>query len=355
MAQKGLDEIAESQEKEEISDIIGEEEEGIPQDIVERLQDQDFEEKEEKPGLWYKSLGSDKACFWDFRKEKKGSFYVRIPGGYLPKDEAKEMEEYTYVRGEEEPGETEETKETEHEEKKGEEPEETGKKETGAEEPKGKRVESNLEKIRSIVGNDLLEIFGPTGTGKSKIVYQLAMEALKNGKKVFYYDSERNLNENNVKKLGGSYHYSPMPDDLLKWSDNINRTGQKYDLIVVDSVAFPALVKFARMNLKQRGEALLGLIATLGSLKEYCYKNKSIVIATSQPISELSGKTEEERYPFGEKSCFAVKEIWLSSVRKGRERSVITVSSWRSRDMGYGTVIVEVEISGKGVVFNWKI
>lgn len=220
--------------------------------------------------------------------------------------------------------------------------------------PRSSKTGDIISKIKSIVGDDIVEIFGPTGSGKSRMVHEIAIKSLADGKKVFYYDTERNLSRENIEKLD-KYIYSPVPEDLLKWSDEINRSREKYDLIIVDSVAFPALVKFARMNLKQRGEALLGLIAIFGSLKEYCYKNKSLVIATSQPISELSGKSEEERHPFGEKSCFAVKEIWLSSIKKGKDRSFVTISSWRSRDMGYGTVIAEVKISNEGVNISWNI
>jgi len=93
MTQKELDEASEKEKREA--------EEGIPQDMIDRMQDQGFEEKEGKPGLYYKSLGANKACFWDFRKEKKGSFYVTIPEGYLSRDEAQEMDEYLFVRGKE--------------------------------------------------------------------------------------------------------------------------------------------------------------------------------------------------------------------------------------------------------------
>jgi hypothetical protein len=48
--------------------------------------------------------------------------------------------------------------------------------------------------IKNLVGSDVLEIFGDTGSGKSKFVHALALDALGAGRKVFFLDTERNLN-----------------------------------------------------------------------------------------------------------------------------------------------------------------
>jgi len=50
-----------------------------------------------------------------------------------------------------------------------------------------------LAKVKEIVGNDLLQIFGPSGSSKSTFAYYIAEEAVELGLKVVYIDTERNL------------------------------------------------------------------------------------------------------------------------------------------------------------------
>lgn len=225
----------------------------------------------------------------------------------------------------------------------------------------GKKPMPSLEKIREIVGNDVLMIFGATGSGKSKIAVELAKEALNNGKKVFFLDSERNLSNRDIKELGNNYRYTPVFNEIKMIIEN---KLPKADLYILDSIGFPVLVAFSRLSLKQRGDALLTMISILGTLKERCYRENSIAIVTNQPISELSlmGRGEltkeekdEELKPFGGKTVYSCKEIWRTDVKKGKDRTIVTLNSWRSREMGYGTTIAEVEISSKGVKFEWKI
>ena len=59
--------------------------------------------------------------------------------------------------------------------------------------------------VKNIVGCDVLEIFGDTGSGKSKFVHALALEALNSGKKVFFLDTEKNLSSADIAKLNGAY------------------------------------------------------------------------------------------------------------------------------------------------------
>lgn len=42
-------------------------------------------------------------------------------------------------------------------------------------------------------GNDVPEIFGDTGTGKTAFVKKVAHDAVEAGKKVFFLDTERNF------------------------------------------------------------------------------------------------------------------------------------------------------------------
>lgn len=117
----------------------------------------------------------------------------------------------------------------------------------------------------------------------------------------------------------------------------------------------PVLTNFARMNLKKRGDALLQMIGVLGSLKEWCFENGSIAIVTNQPISELGVEEGEPRRPFGHKSSFATKEVWYSDIAKGKDNSTMVITSFRSRNMGFGTKILTGRINKDGMVIEWLV
>jgi RecA/RadA recombinase len=210
-----------------------------------------------------------------------------------------------------------------------------------------------IDYIKGIVGDGVLEIFGDTGTGKSRIVLQVAEKALKAGKKVYFLDTERNLSDTDIKRLGGSYEYTPVFTDIME-KMRPHRI-PKVDVVILDSIGFPVLTEFAMLNLHKRGQALLGMIAILGGLKQYCYKNKALAIVTNQPQSEMGLEPGEIKRPFGDKSCFATKEIWETIMIKRGKKSVIDVKSFRSRNMGYGTKIAQVDITDEGTDIRWLL
>jgi len=231
-------------------------------------------------------------------------------------------------------------------------------KKTEPEEPKKKEVAEKrgdiIDMIRKISGNDVLEIFGETGTGKSKIVTEIALQAKADGKTLYFYDTERNITEDIIKQLDKNYRYNPKLEELKQFAIK----PPKVDIIIVDSIGFPVLTRFAMMNMKQRGEAMLDMIAILGCLKLWCYENNSIAIVVNQPKSELSvagtTKTSDEREPFGDKSAFAAKTILHTKFKeRKKDKTVISLTSFRSRDMGFGDEVANIIISNKGVDINW--
>lgn len=315
-----------------------------------------------KEGLFWKKIDEKTTAYWDFRKQhaEKGNFYVTIEGlGFEGKESSEKQPEYTGLRELQKKGGGKQT--SIEAEGKGEKEKPGGEVSSGSmvEEEKPKETPpsaiSIFEKIQGIVENDVLELFGPTGSGKSKIVWHIALDAIEKGKTVYYLDTERNISKKDVEALGDFYHYTPLFSEIEEIAKNLPRA----DVYIIDSIGFPVLTAFSRMNLRERGDALLGMISILGSLKEKCYKEGAIAIVTNQPISELGVESDEkveDRRPFGDKAAFSAKEIWRTTAKvKGKEKTVIQVDSWRSRNMGFGTVIMEVEISDKGVVFNWMI
>jgi RecA/RadA recombinase len=204
-----------------------------------------------------------------------------------------------------------------------------------------------LDLIHGYVGNDVLEVFGDTGSGKSKFAMAVAKEAIASKKKVFYLDTERNLTEADIACLKGcEYKYTPIIDEI----DRIVQKLPKVDVVIIDSIGFPVLTAYARMNMKQKGDALLKLIAIFGDLKGWAYLNSGVVVVTNQPESEFNKEPGHILRPFGDKSQFAAKEIWKTEIvdRKPAYTN-IRISAFRSRSVGHRTKIADMKISRNGV------
>lgn len=204
-----------------------------------------------------------------------------------------------------------------------------------------------LDMIHKYVGNDVIEVFGETGSGKSKFAMTVAREAIAAGKKVFYLDTERNLTDADIKDLSGcKYKYTPILEEI----DNIVQKLPAADVVVIDSIGFPILTSFARMSVKQKGDALLKLIAIFGDLKGWAYKNNGVVVVTNQPESEFNKGPNHVLRPFGDKSQFAAKEIWKTDIKDRKPAwTNIHISAFRSRSVGHRTRIAEMKITSDGV------
>ena len=206
-----------------------------------------------------------------------------------------------------------------------------------------------LEYIRSYVNNDVLEIFGDSGTGKSKFAVEVARQTIAAGKTVFYLDTERNLSKEEVEKLKGcQYKYTPLISEI----SSITRTLPKVDLVIVDSIGFPILTAYARMNMKQKGDAFLNMIAIFGDLKEWAYRNNSIAIVINQPESDFNKEPGHLIRPFGDKSQFAAKEIWKTEVTQRGSVTKSTIQAFRSRSVGHKTMIATMEVSNSGTIIK---
>ncbi len=211
---------------------------------------------------------------------------------------------------------------------------------------------SLINNIRKYVGNDVLEVFGDTGSGKSKFALEVAREATAAGLKVFYLDSERNLTDEDVEMLGRGYKYTPV----LKEIDDTIRKLPAVDIVIIDSIGFPILTAYARYSMKQKGDALLTMIAMFGDLKQWAYKNNGLVIVVNQPESTFNKEAGHILRPFGDKSQFAAKEIWWLKMVKRADKTTdhhteIHISSFRGRTLGYGDKLYTMNIRTDGIEF----
>lgn len=219
---------------------------------------------------------------------------------------------------------------------------------------------NDIEKLMQLVENDVVEFFGDSGTGKSKLMLYFAMQFAKNGRKVLFYDTEKNLTEKEIEMINkhGKYIYNPTLDGL--WNFALNEVEQDKidaDVIILDSLGYPVLTRFARMKQHEKGRALLQMIAILAILKEWCFRDKKrIAIISNQPESEMGLEKGAVRNPFGDKAMYATKEIYeLIKERSEPEITVVNVRAFRSRKFGYGRRVAQMKITTDGVNIEWFV
>lgn len=221
---------------------------------------------------------------------------------------------------------------------------------------------SNLDSIKGIVGGDLLMLFGDTGSGKSKICYLLAKEAVEAGQKVIFLDTERNLSRNEVAVLGEAYAYTPVFSEIKQRIANL----PKGNLAILDSIGLPILIHYSRMNLRDRLQAFLDMATMLGDLKDWTYRHNGLAIVTNQPVSEFMSEDERKRIskvwgngdarePFGGKSRHVAKEMWRTQRISGTTTMTkIVISAFRSRELASGVIVAEGTITNEGLALVFK-
>jgi hypothetical protein len=206
-----------------------------------------------------------------------------------------------------------------------------------------------LPLIKKYADYDVLEIFGRTGSGKTRFCLEVAKEALALNKRVFYLDTENNLTKHQIQTelKGAEFRYTPVMEEIydtvMKLPDNT------YDVVVIDSIGFPILSEFAELKMNQRGAVLLKMIALLANLKKWAYKNNGIVVVSNQPESEINKVAGTILDPFGDKSNYAAKEIWHTDKSSSDPtRTISKITAFRSRSAGRGKKILEMTISDAG-------
>jgi hypothetical protein len=203
---------------------------------------------------------------------------------------------------------------------------------------------SLYQELLQIVGNDVLEIFGPTGSGKTAFAYEVVNSAVALKKKVYYFDTERNFKEPPKEVI---YAYKPKWDDVYAEIKKLDGITELPGLIVLDSLGAPILGEFASNDAKERGQALLEAAAVAYRFKYLSDSKKCLVIILNQPESEFAKGKDYELQPFGDKHAFFAKEIWRSRVLStSPNETVANIDAFRSRQFGRGRLLYTIAISG---------
>jgi GTPase SAR1 family protein len=191
-------------------------------------------------------------------------------------------------------------------------------------------------------GNDTIEVFGESGTGKTTFV-KAVLEHYSDRKSI-YIDTERNLLD---KLKNGEYKYIPDFKELFNF---IMHLPDGYQLVVLDSIGLPILGEFATMGLNERGDVLLKAQAICYSLKVYSHKNNALILITNQPESEFAKEKGHVCRPFGDKSIYFFKEVWKTFTRMTiPSRTICDVKAFRSRFYGRDKPIFQITIADAGV------
>jgi len=210
-----------------------------------------------------------------------------------------------------------------------------------------------ITKFKDLAGEDLIEVFGHSGSGKSKLALALVREARAAGLPFIYVDTERNLTAEEARELGGSYRYLRT----IMQVDEFMRKIPTARLLIFDSAGYPILVHWSRMPFDQRMVALVKMINWLGTIKEWAGDNQALAVVMNQPesvfVQERSGREYPE--PFGDKSIYAVKEVIFLEKEKGREQiTKVKGLAYRSRRYASLTPLFDMTIA-KEVKLTWKV
>ena len=218
--------------------------------------------------------------------------------------------------------------------------------------PSSKTGEVNLfTLLTKICKNDLMQIFGPTGTGKTSACARLALDARLKGKSVLYIDTEGSINEDQIeaiKKSGTKYQFVQQ---FSKLCDEVTRL-PVVDVVIIDSAGVPALSAYCESNLGGQGKILQQFITMSNKLKTYAINNKSLVVVINQPESSMGKGEDAILEPFGEKSRYYYKEILKTNyAKRGRktEMTTLVLRAHRSRCMGIDKHMCTMEITDNGI------
>lgn len=199
-------------------------------------------------------------------------------------------------------------------------------------------------------GATMIEVFGHTGTGKSKAAMALAVSAVKGGHKVVYIDTEKNVSPAEVKhlkELGGTYILTPSLDKLKALIMQQLPKMETCSLIVVDSIGMAGLKAIACANTRQHtGRVFLDIIAILATLQEWLFTHDALVYVVNQPESEFGKTPGSELREFGDKARFIPPHVLWSMINKNSQAvSEMTFVSYRSRSFGKGTPVFRVQVT----------
>lgn len=229
---------------------------------------------------------------------------------------------------------------------------------------------TSYEKLMQLVGAHAVQIFGETGTGKSRLLAAICIEAQLIGKKVLYIDTEGSLPEDVARDLENYEYIGPDLDAMVERVRLAKMQRDQFDLLAIDSIGFPVLTAYASLPLDKRLSAILTLTNVFADAVRFARASRhedlpapekmNLSIVSNQPVSEFvtvtKGVEPEERDPFGGKLSFIPKlNLRTEVVERSKEKSVFNLVVHKARNMARGTVVAQYTINNSGVTIKWLV
>jgi RecA/RadA recombinase len=209
-----------------------------------------------------------------------------------------------------------------------------------------------LDSIKKIVPSaDTIQIFGPSGSGKSSFAISVIKQMAAAGvNKILYLDTERNLMET---PTYCDYKYLPSYRGLY---DAVSSLKPGYKMVVIDSLGLPILGEFAKLSAREKGDILLGSQSISYQLKQYSKENDCYVIVLNQPESEFAKEKGHVLEPFGDKAKYYFKEIWKTRMSYSMpDKTGCIIEAFRSRMYGREKLLFSLAISNNGVEIKSEV
>ena len=229
---------------------------------------------------------------------------------------------------------------------------------------------TSYEKLLALTEGHLAEIYGSYGTGKSRLVHAIAVEAQNIGKRVLFIDTEGGLLDEHVKQL---QNYWYVGDSIEALEDAVARAKENrkdYDLLIVDSVGHPVYVNYVELEtMAEKLGAYQRLALVFRDMVRFARgergvdlgERRALAIATNHTVSEFARvikeiPEEEPLGPFGGQIHRVPKVILRSEpVELTSSRSTFKLVSFKLRNMPKDVEVARFTISKSGVEIKWLV
>lgn len=200
-----------------------------------------------------------------------------------------------------------------------------------------------------LAGGGIINLFGDTKVGKTKIATTLAMDARVQGKDVVYFDLEHNLHPTAIlvmKQAGIDYRYVKKIRDVRTAIRSLD-----CDFMVADSVTLHITGTYFDKDMHGKGNLLLELQNTMYLISDWAGESARLALVVSQPVSEFGDRALS---PMGDKAHFWSKEeLYVKRVRKGLNVKSRELYIFDSRILPAGEKVAIFTTEPVGVRWEW--